>query len=420
MKKAQTTIFIILGIVILIIFVAILYLASSQREDTLQEQIKSTQEIPADVEPIFNYAHECFEAVVKEGLFLLGSQGGYIYRSQGGRSQDYREDRLGEYFLEYDNKQVPYRISLPVGGSTCDVNLPNYPTKSVFLFPYEAAFPDSSTIKRHIHQDCFGKKIRFDPRISLEDLRLYTRENIIFCDFSSFANYDFEYYEPQVSLTSGTSRISMDINYGITLTNINTNDITELTDFKVVLDFSLEELFDFANDLMQLDISDPNFDISQQRDSDYSVLVEKDMFEKDDLITINSESLKLGGKPFKLVFGRMNRYPALEYIYSTNFGFPLVDSSTFSWNDIVTQDPLAVDPDEDHLTIRVIKSYGTNQEILSILNLNYNTKNLSTIQDNLYTVKPQDMELTFNITVSDGEYTDYQTRNQTHIFKLTR
>ncbi|MEK6901685.1 MAG: hypothetical protein AABX37_05040, partial [Nanoarchaeota archaeon] len=78
-KRGQVTIFIIVGIFIVVAFAAILYFTQTSIEQgvsTAAEPIIA--DVPQTFIPIQTYTENCLSQVGKQGLLLLGQQGGYI------------------------------------------------------------------------------------------------------------------------------------------------------------------------------------------------------------------------------------------------------------------------------------------------------------------------------------------------------
>ncbi len=77
-KKSQTTIFMIVGLIILIGGVVFFY-STQKAPKPFEPEIKLIQEqIPLEFEPIKNYANDCAYSLGIEGLRIIGKQGGYI------------------------------------------------------------------------------------------------------------------------------------------------------------------------------------------------------------------------------------------------------------------------------------------------------------------------------------------------------
>lgn len=77
-KKAQVTVFIIIGLLLLFGAGLFYYLTQKTGESSLEAGIKiSEEQVPAQFNPIKAYADQCAYSVAVEGLKLIGQQGGY-------------------------------------------------------------------------------------------------------------------------------------------------------------------------------------------------------------------------------------------------------------------------------------------------------------------------------------------------------
>ena len=74
-KRAQVTIFIIIGIILLLSTVLVIYLISRQTARPIEEAII----VPEDVKPVHEFITNCLYETSKSGTTLLGQQGGFIY-----------------------------------------------------------------------------------------------------------------------------------------------------------------------------------------------------------------------------------------------------------------------------------------------------------------------------------------------------
>jgi len=76
-KKAQATIFMIVGLLIIIGGVVFFY-STQKVQSPLEPEIKIVQEqVPVEFDPIRSYANDCAYSVGVEGLKIIGKQGGY-------------------------------------------------------------------------------------------------------------------------------------------------------------------------------------------------------------------------------------------------------------------------------------------------------------------------------------------------------
>src|SRR3989344_5908608 len=79
-KKAQVTVFIIIGILLLAGAGTFFYIAKkTSQESKLEAEIKvSEEQVPTQFGPIKKYAEDCAYSVAVDGLKLVGQQGGYV------------------------------------------------------------------------------------------------------------------------------------------------------------------------------------------------------------------------------------------------------------------------------------------------------------------------------------------------------
>ena len=126
----------IVGLVLFITVGLVLYLSKSTVKKTAKETIKKSQEAAIETQPIKEYVDKCLGKLTKDALILLGKQGGYLYKSQGGPIVDYQETDIGKYFLKYDNLYASYNIMPPkFSVATYYSEPPDYPWVT---FPYNS------------------------------------------------------------------------------------------------------------------------------------------------------------------------------------------------------------------------------------------------------------------------------------------
>ncbi|MBR9690160.1 hypothetical protein GOV08_00560 [Candidatus Woesearchaeota archaeon] len=81
-KKAQITVFIIVGIILLFSSALIIYVKNKVTQTTPPPKI--IQSVPEDLEGLNKYIEGCVYETAKEAVMLLGSSGGYIYPERFG------------------------------------------------------------------------------------------------------------------------------------------------------------------------------------------------------------------------------------------------------------------------------------------------------------------------------------------------
>lgn len=76
-KRGQVTVFIVLGIVILVVFGFLFFVRGNIVEKSFEDEMNSLV-VPKEIESVKLYFDNCVEDLVDEGISTLGEQGGYI------------------------------------------------------------------------------------------------------------------------------------------------------------------------------------------------------------------------------------------------------------------------------------------------------------------------------------------------------
>ncbi|MEM2915909.1 MAG: hypothetical protein QXT19_00920 [Candidatus Woesearchaeota archaeon] len=74
MKKGQITLFIIIGLILLVSASIVIYLVTEKAVKPVEEEIM----VPEDVRPFYDFIEGCVDEVAREGIGILGLQGGFI------------------------------------------------------------------------------------------------------------------------------------------------------------------------------------------------------------------------------------------------------------------------------------------------------------------------------------------------------
>ena len=390
-NKSQITMFMIIGLLLFIIIGLALYLSKSTIKKQSKESIKKIQEIPIDVQPIKEFVTRCLDKLAKDAIILIGRQGGYIYKSQGGTLADYMKTDEGTLFLKYDGNDITYNILPPkFAAQSYSSQIPDYPW---IIFPYEDA---SSNMK---FNGFFGIN-NMPPLTYLKgsnsmqtQIESFVDNNIESCaDFSVFEKqgYSIVMNPAKTSVVISNNDVSVKSKIPITVTNSATNELTQLEDFSAILNVRLKNTHLFTKELINNDIKNIKFDIGGSgygRDFLSANLVEN-VLHNDDLVVVTDEKSLINGNPFEYVFARRNRAPALHYIRPNIISFPrgyLINETDLLQNNTLNVD----DPDEDNYTLNIfIGEFGT--------------------QPAQFPKKLDAPQIKFRIEVSDGQLSDYQ------------
>lgn len=387
--KSQITMLMIVGLVLFIVISLVFYLAKSSVKKQSKQSVRQSQEAVLETQPVKELVAKCLDKLAKDAIVLLGKQGGYIYRSQGGTLVDYKGTDEGKFFLNYKDSKIVYGILPPrFATSTYSSEIPDYPWA---LFPYTALKSGTKAFEGYFGIANMPPLYSSNGPHSIQSqVEEFVDSNIAGCaDFRIFEEQglDIVMSPPNTSVIMGTKGITVKLKIPITITNPATKEFTKLQDFSTKLDIRLNEIYLFANELIKNDISDIKFNISNaknNRDS-FSIALDKHVFSNDDLITITDSKSILSGKPFQYRFARRNRAPALYYIKNTSMEFE--NERIITKEDLLQGSELeAEDPDEDK-TEFTVKALSGNSNLPRKLDL------------------PQ---LIFRVEVSDGQLADYQ------------
>jgi hypothetical protein len=376
----------IIGIVVIIIFALIFFMTRGTSEDTIDSENMQSAELKAELAPITTYLKGCLRREAVSGLFLLGKQGGYIYRNQGGTNDPILS-------VTYESHAVPYLIQQSNGGSgVCKGLLPAYPINNEH-YPYTEA--TKAGIPQYAQQNCFGRVTEISSTGMAEDLAAYI-EGRWSCTLDKFPAFDISLDNPKVEVSYSPTQTTVLLKTPAMVKKKQGTSETALKDVSVTIKLGLASLAEFTNDLMQTDSNDPLFDVGTATGI-YTSSILRDVESGIDLIQVTAPAVKLDGELFTLRVARKNRPPALEYVSFNELatkeaGERVLYSDLF----VSGSGPQAVDPDEDSLVFTAELGSGMR---------------ISSDETTPYVLQASDFHrsnLLLTVEVTDGEYTDYQ------------
>ncbi|MEA3378255.1 MAG: hypothetical protein U9Q69_01310 [Nanoarchaeota archaeon] len=83
MKRGQVTLFIILGIVIVAVIGLGVFFKGSLEKKTVLEQYAEKAVVAPEVQEIYDHIYDCIYLVAKDGMAMVGMQGGYLAPPEG-------------------------------------------------------------------------------------------------------------------------------------------------------------------------------------------------------------------------------------------------------------------------------------------------------------------------------------------------
>ena len=327
-KTAQITAFLLVGMLILITFGFVYYVASTMITSKIRTE--QTEKIPLEIQPVKTYIETCLDGIAKEGLDLIGKQGGYIYQNQGGMvkccpiKHEYSDaggnkKSFSSDVEEFDSYNSSYWIYAL--GSLGYVKMPDLEPRIILSWQqaginfFVPASPPSI-----LNQLENFTKLRFSKNCT---------------DLSVFEQFDIsKNTEPKVKVNLGRYDVQFDLTWPIEIkyqgkkTKISSFSVKENIRLKLIYSLARNIAFDDARDIDYHLISDGNSNRYFP-----SIKIQSKKFSYDIIEITDNESI-LYGKPYILSFIRENRIPYTK--------LKIVNS-------MVTIE--AKDADEDYLTI---------------------------------------------------------------------
>ena len=351
-KRAQVTVYIILGIIILFSAILLFYFRGTTEKEMGMQEIIRAQKIPKEARPITNYVTTNLDDAAKKGLLFIGMQGGYIYQSQGGPIPDPIEE--DNDFIYYKDNKVFYNIHKQ------NNNLFNYYFYKPkyypwYYYPYPH-FPKSG--EKGSFSGFFGTSDLpplngSSPSIQFqltEFITNYLQKNI---DLTIFDEQGFEIDEGKinVSVIIGENDVIAFLEYPLGIKKTITNTITNVSYFYTNPQIRLKKVYNFTDFIINKDTTDILFNITNASNNDISVGKIENILSSiniyDDIIIVKDNNSMLYAEPYTFQFARENRYPALHWISTPSITLNFVHA-VLTEEHIKNQiNPKADDPDED-------------------------------------------------------------------------
>ncbi len=405
--KAQITIFIIIGALVVVAFGVTLYVGGKMGERI--EGKETTQRMEQlGIQPIQDYINTCLSLATTEGLALIGRQGGTIYKSQGGLTKNY-DEAPGENYVKYPDSDlgtldVSFLIMPPtnnVGNAGCATDNTclfysqpsNYPFIG-FPYPPEETTPLFSGYYGISRLPPLYKKTPEGEQVTnsiQENLELYIAKRTAEC--ASWTTFEEKGYSvsagdataeiifaSQAEQLIGEQYITTELKWPIEITT-PAGDKTVITDFALKEQVRLATIYFTIKRIIDADVTDISYKPQNEGAFEVSIYPHG---ENSFVIVKDTQSI-VKTKPFEFWIPRKNRKPALWQINTE----PLKDATfhvtpegrgariTTTDNTLRIEDPCqesgtpnpfllelqASDPDEDPVTFDVYICSSCENEI---------------------------------------------------------
>jgi hypothetical protein len=303
MKKAQITMFIIIGILLIAAFGFVLYTRGQKAESKTEPEIEKITEAIARDTSIRYYVISCLDSVSKDALKLAGRQSGYIYDFQARGTYPYRifyqppAKDYGAHIIPFDYEGekflVAYGIYAPI---LVEASLTNRPPP---WYPYPG-----SLVARPICLNCLGNYLPGDPRrtSSLPTL-CYTNSSNYYnlsgfqwsCEkpYSNLASLAVQYWLEiyisnktrecvnlsfiklkgynitegggiNTSVLFGEDSVVVTIRYPLTISMSGKQPFTQLLSFTSEQPVRLKKIYELANHIIKENVRNIFFDFSNE------------------------------------------------------------------------------------------------------------------------------------------------------------
>lgn len=342
MKKAQITMFIILGLVILSVFAFVFFASGQIVRQQAQQQAETIAAQILETTSLKFYVNLCTEKALEKGIDLLSKQGGKILPGQKGSLLRYPE----KSFL-YTEKDNSYNVIYGIAKE--NVLLPQYPCKIGFdnydVPPAFCAYrADDSKFNNmmiginnlpRLCKDRYGGcslKEGWDSRFSVQSqlesfVANYTKECV---DFESIVGVNQTYLVKEGNVTSNITfsdtAVTAVVNFPLVIAPIGSQPVIKLLSFQSTTPSRFKVAYGIARSLAANDTSSPSsksFDIKKGFKSLINQIfgVSKESgfaFEKRENVTMYDDFIRIidriSESGLVVQFLRENRPPVLEYI----------------------------------------------------------------------------------------------------------
>lgn len=356
-RKAQITLFIILGIIILIIFWFTYQFVSSSTQQRMQTQVeRAVKDIISF--PALKFTIEgCLKDALEDGLILIGNQGGYIFPGQPGSIIPWALTTTGE--------NTTYLIL-----NSSSFQTPAYPCLSYAEEPDFCRFRlnDTPSFSRAILQWLYKPS----PYSIQEQLEQYIANRTVDCTNLTdtihifFPQYQVNEKGIEANVRFGADTVSVAIDWPIEIKIAGQTPALQAVHFE--LDKPLEVRFRKIHKIVS--------DITEQESTNlsYNVLTPPTAYEgmqisrigDSSVFTLNDTKSTIRGTAYTFKFARQNRAPVLDYInryphlQPTNEN-PLPD--LYDWlaieGETINITANAIEPDEENIGYALVSWTGS-------------------------------------------------------------
>jgi len=215
-KKSQITLYIIIGLLVVIFTGLLVYVIKLSHEPAA---LPGMQQLPADILAIKNYVDGCVSQTAADGIRLLGKNGGYIN---------------------------PENLNIETSPTAYDSDALLYPPDTIPYWNFIDRYNRLRSLRPSLHRE-------FDGDNSIEDqIANYVEQNLKNCTGS------FEAFSDSFNISSGTvsaevsvrdQDVAVTVIYPLGIVAKSNQSATEIKDFSSTVDVHLKQVYDLASSL---------------------------------------------------------------------------------------------------------------------------------------------------------------------------
>jgi len=251
-KKGQVTIFVIIGVILLITFGLIYHFYSS--ESNFKRGKLLVDDVSEEYSPIQDYVHSCIEKVGKDAIVILGKRGGYLF------NQDYSSPSM--FNLIPSEEDPTDSNSFYMFDVNSDLVIPywfymNYPNDGK-----QYGFKSEKPKLISDYDDGFKRLAKKDNSVESQ-IDLYVDLKLKSCldDFRSFKDKGI-IVTPENMPTATTyildDHVQIQVDYPLIINNTLSEDSLKIERFGVDLDVRLKKTFELAEFISSIE-ADQNY-----------------------------------------------------------------------------------------------------------------------------------------------------------------
>ncbi|MBW2981362.1 hypothetical protein KY343_00650 [Candidatus Woesearchaeota archaeon] len=359
-RKGQISLFIIIGLIVLMMFVAIFYLVNSLQSSRIEKEVRKTTSSVLKATTIRYLGDDCLREILKEGLITLGKQGGYFYENQSGYEFTTELPRTS-----FRDSNVSYLIYPRRGeyydwwpcSAAASLNKPSYCRFSTEIYPSDKRYGIgfSSSALPLLATNKFSMKSQLAKYIEDEIPECLNLTEIS----AQFPGYNVSGGEMNIDINFGVLSVNVNLDYPITIQFQDYEPILEIFGFKAEVPVRFSKIYDIAEKMIDKEVffldSGPYDEaiILLQYSPQIKFRIEEQGH--DNIFIINDSYSQIDGKDYVFQFARKNRPPVLDYISKSPsylYNESGTDTELYDYLTIpnlynLNITPRAVDPDED-------------------------------------------------------------------------